>query len=460
MWRWNATRDGIAFVSAAVKPREFAAHDGGDTGALALSDPLQDNHPSMIGGQSYAAKGLAALITGRDFRDIRNVDLDNDGREDIVSNVYGSGCTLIAMARAGGGYDVSAPLRADGSCIGGHGETILVADFDGDGLVDIFLPSYERFDLLKNLGGGRFVEMAAEAGIDFPDYNPHVEGAAAVDIDGNGTIDIVAASEVLLNDGRGHFTAVDHPFGPTRVFDEGMAVADVDGDGLFDIVKSDPSLGPRFFWGTPTPNVFADSGWMLGGRQVSSRSYGIAVGDLMHDGRQAIVLAGGETIVSGLQAADEEAPGTSPPPRVCVQPVPRRFNCLNGLLPPKDAAWQDLLLVTDMDGDGYDDLAARYGTLLTYSAAPARDNMFRFDLRDAQGHRNQYGRAVRVTCASDGSFVALKFVDGGNGYMAQGNYIVSFHSPWCASVLVQVPGAHGTRVYGPFLPGLHTLTVS
>lgn len=453
-WRWKATRDGVDFLSESVAPRVFTVHDGGQWGALAVADPLQDGHPVLIGLPTYAAAGLGAFASARDFRDIRHADLDNDGREDIVSNVYGDGCTLIAMARSTGDHDIITPLRGDGSCIGGHGETLLVADFDGNGRVDIFLPSYERFDLLLNLGDGRFVEAALPAGITFPNYRPQVEGAAAVDIDGNGTIDIVVASEVLLNDGKAHFTPVDRPFGPTRIVDEGMSVADLDGDGRFDIVKSDPSLGPRIFWGTAQPTVFDDAGWVLGGQQVSARAYGLAVGDLMGNGRPTLVLAGGASIGAAPGV------GNSPPPRVCIQPMPRQFTCLTELLPGKPGAWQDLLLVTDMNNDGYDDLVARYASQIVYGAPTGADAMFRFDLRDAQGLRNQYGRRLRVTCASDDSLVGLKFVDGGNGYMAQGNYVVSFLSDWCASVLLRVPGAHGSVTYGPFGPGLHRVTVS
>jgi hypothetical protein len=326
-----------------------------------------------------------------------------------------------------------------------------VADFDGNGRVDIFLPSYERFDLLLNLGDGQFVEVASAAGMAFPNYLPQVEGAAAVDIDGNGTIDIVVASEVLLNDGKAHFTPVDRPFGPTRIFDEGMSVTDLDGDGRFDIVKSDPSLGPRIFWGTAEPKVFADAGWMLGGQQVSESAFGLAVGDLMGNGRPTLVLAGGDPIGGAAGV------GANPPPRVCIQPLPRQFTCLNALLPGKADGRQDLLLVTDMDNDGYDDLVARYPSPIVYGAPAGADAVFRFDLRDAQGLRNQYGRSLRVTCASDGSLVGLKFVDGGNGFMAQGNYVVSFHSDWCTSVWLQVPGIHGSVAYGPFGPGLHRI---
>jgi hypothetical protein len=464
-WRWTAVHNGIQYVSATAPIRALRVNDSGDWGALAISDPQQSASAQLVGVGRFAAMGLGALTTGRDFRDIRYVDLNNDGLEDVVSNVYGNGCTVIAVARPAGGYDIHTPLRADGSCIGGHGETILVADFDNDGLVDIFLPAYERFDYLKNLGQGRFVEMADQLGISFPGYQPHVEGAAAVDINLDGAVDMVVANEVLINDGAGHFTPVDHPFGAQRVFDEGMSVADIDGDGVFDIVKNDPAKGPRIFWGESATS-FVDAGWMLGGEAVMASSYGLAVGDLFGAGVPAIVLAGGDKML-GANGEDDEAaessPATnvraSPPPRVCVQIVPRRFSCLHDVIPRLDA-WQDLLMITDVDGDGADDLVARYGTVRTYAGGVADSNVFRIDLRDRQGARNRHGQVLKALCANDGSFIALKAVDGGNGYMAQGNYVVPFQSSWCRKLVVRVPTSNGSIDYGPFEPGLHVVRAS
>jgi hypothetical protein len=460
-WRWTILHDGTTYASPSAQVRQISVSDTGDWGALAISDSRQTGSARLIGVGAFAAMGLGPLTTGRDFRDIRFVDLDNDGLEDVVSNVYGTGCVLIAMAKPGGGYEVQTPARSDGSCIGGHGETILVADFDGDGLVDIFLPAYERFDYLRNLGHGQFAEVADELGISFPGYLPHVEGAAAIDINLDGAVDIVVANEVLINDGTGHFTRLDHPFGPDRVFDEGMSVADIDGDGVFDIVKSDPAKGPRIFWGASSAPSFVDAGWMLGGATVSASAYGMAVGDLFGSGSAQIVIAGGD-MIAGAEAEDQETQPTggsvraSPPPRVCVQTLRRQFDCLADVIPAL-AAWQDLLLITDADADGIDDLVARYGTVHTYSAARAGANVFRIDLRDAQGHRNRYGQALKAVCTLDGSFIALKAVDGGNGYMAQGNYVVSFQSSWCRSITIEVPSKKGSVTYGPFAPGLQLI---
>ncbi|MFZ5529186.1 MAG: FG-GAP repeat domain-containing protein [Pseudomonadota bacterium] len=451
-WRWTVRSGAVDFYSAAgATTTGFKEEDLGFWGAMAVGD-LGDGQNTVLGVSSpvqgdgyarYQALGLGSLFEGRDFRDVRIVDLNNDGLNDIVANVYGSGCTVIGLRQPQGGYDLRTPALADGSCIGGHGETILVADFDQDGLVDIFLPSYESFVLLRNRGSGSFEDVSLQAGINYPNYLPHVEGAAAVDVNLDGAVDIVVANEVLINDGTGRFSPRPQPFGAVAVFDEGMSVGDFDSDGFYDIVKNDPLLGPRVFWGNADRQTFLDSGWVLGGNRVFTSSFGITVGDFTGSGFSDLVLAGGAP--AGL------------PPVVCAQIDARRFDCMKEVFQTHAGSWQDLLLATDLDADGAADLVARYGTLRTYLNQTIATNVFRFDLRDSQGRRTKYGASLRALCAADRSLVGLKFVDGGNGYMAQGDYVVPFTSTWCRSVLIEVWGPEGVREFGPFNRGTNVV---
>src|SRR5690606_2262450 len=86
-----------------------------------------------------------------------------------------------------------------------------VADYDGDGWVDIFLPRVDLPNQLwRNQGDGTFVEVAAEVGLDRVGSS---NGAAFGDVDDDGDLDLVVTfmraenTEIFINDGTGHFTA-------------------------------------------------------------------------------------------------------------------------------------------------------------------------------------------------------------------------------------------------------------
>ncbi len=90
-----------------------------------------------------------------------------------------------------------------------HGTGIAVADVDGDGLDDIYFVSQTGGnELWKNLGGGKFRNITAEAGVAVPGRIS--VSASFADIDNDGDPDLfvttVRGGNVLFeNDGHGHF---------------------------------------------------------------------------------------------------------------------------------------------------------------------------------------------------------------------------------------------------------------
>ena len=121
-----------------------------------------------------------------------------------------------------------------------QGAGVALGDVDGDGLVDVFLAKTQGCSALyKNLGGWKFEEITKSAGVGACDR--HSTGAAFVDIDGDGDLDLVLLSTtgpnaIFINDGKGHFTE-HRDLGLDTAGKGGTTItmADVDGDGYLDL---------------------------------------------------------------------------------------------------------------------------------------------------------------------------------------------------------------------------------
>ena len=120
-----------------------------------------------------------------------------------------------------------------------NGSGVALGDVDGDGLCDIFVCSLQgHVALYKNLGGWRFTNVTAAAGLDFP--GNFSTGATFADVDGNGTLDLLingigTGTRLFLNDGHGHFTEA-RDSGLMRQYGAmTCALADIDGNGALDL---------------------------------------------------------------------------------------------------------------------------------------------------------------------------------------------------------------------------------
>ena len=121
-----------------------------------------------------------------------------------------------------------------------HGNGIAMADVDGDGLTDIYFVSQVGGNQLwKNLGGGKFQDITASAGVAVPGRVG--VSASFADIDNDGDPDLyvttVRGGNVMFeNDGKGHFRDVTTSAGLTYVGHSSAAVFfDYDRDGRLDL---------------------------------------------------------------------------------------------------------------------------------------------------------------------------------------------------------------------------------
>ena len=148
------------------------------------------------------------------------------------------------------------------------GGGVAVADFDGDGLLDIYVTnSVGANALYRNTGDLRFVDVAAEAWVEDPASRSN--GACAADYDNDGDTDLYVGnygpSKLFRNRGDGTFEEVTAAAGLTEssrnLRTMGCAWGDYDADGFLDLIfvrhldDSDPGV---FAWGQRDLSEFAD----------------------------------------------------------------------------------------------------------------------------------------------------------------------------------------------------------
>ena len=194
------------------------------------------------------------------------LDYDDDGWQDVLL-VGQPHVALYHNLRNGRFEDVTARSGLDK--VSGHWFGVAIGDYDGDGRLDILLTGFHRLALLRNVGGGRFVDVTVQAGLDPANGGHWGSSAGFMDLDGSGRLALVILNyvrfgpkdkqyceltpgvvsgcppqfyapehaELWRNDGRGRFqnvTAVSG-FGQTHGVGLVLAFADIFDDGRMSV---------------------------------------------------------------------------------------------------------------------------------------------------------------------------------------------------------------------------------
>ncbi len=228
-----------------------------------------------------------------------------------------------------GGWKFENVAHAAGLDAAAWGNGVCAGDFDGDGLLDLYVTNYGANFLFRNNGNGTFTDVAVAAGVQAGGWST---GCAFFDAKGDGHLDLYVARYAVLtwddvvkarrtgtwrggpkvmvgpvglpgaadlyfeNRGDGTFAEVSAARGladtaPSYGF--GVVATDYDGDGWPDLYVANDS-NPNFLYHNRGDGTFESvgllSGVALNGEGRAQAGMGVDAGDYDNDGRLDLVV--------------------------------------------------------------------------------------------------------------------------------------------------------------------------
>ena len=224
-----------------------------------------------------------------------------------VVTLLGIAILALGLALAPANAELRFIETTDQAGVGDQGRSYGAAwgDYNGDGLIDLFVSYMDNPDVLyRNKGGGIFEEVSLEAGI--PDAEGSAaEGAVWGDYDNDGDLDLFVAngcepdpdypSFFYRNNGSGTFTEAAEETGLSFIGQTvGTAWADYDRDGYIDLyvglLASAPNAG-NFLYRNIGDGTFTNVGAEAGVNDQRDSNGGVVWADYDNDGDPDLYVA-------------------------------------------------------------------------------------------------------------------------------------------------------------------------
>ena len=290
-------------------------------------DITQRSHVLFNGQASHTASKYLLETMGSG---VALLDYDNDGYEDIYVTGYG-GNHLYHNNGNGTFTDVTQTSSTGG---GGWSTSAAWVDLDNDGLLDLIVLRYVKWDfddvwcgehregyraychpdvfqpiaplVYHNDGNGHFTEVSAKIGLDKLGKGL---GVAIGDFDRDGKVDVAVANDSMLeylyrNKGDGTFEEVGLPAeiavdGDGRTY-AGMGIdfQDYDNDGLPDLIITNLANQKYALYRNNGDSSFSYDSYMsgIGGMTLLHSGWGIHFLDYDNDGNKDLLVAQGHDL--------------------------------------------------------------------------------------------------------------------------------------------------------------------
>jgi hypothetical protein len=251
--------------------------------------PLYFQHVPNAFGTQPCSGGQQGCYTNY----LRMTDIDGDGDLDLVlPNAGSSAQPLVIYLNDGQGNFSNASTTLIQGGYTGFARQVAIADINGDGLPDMYVPSANGAadSFFVSNGAGMLVNEAATR---LPGVGSHSAAVRFGDVDNDGDLDLIIAdrfnhsftraAHLYLNDGTGVFTEVTESMLPTGGTDEPYDLDLVDVDGDFDLdVVIDIHAGKSMLWLNDGTGKFTDASANLPSQ--SGLKYGPVACDVDGDG--------------------------------------------------------------------------------------------------------------------------------------------------------------------------------
>ncbi len=268
-----------------------AAGGSPSSGPVPLSaTPLFENYSAFTGLSGNLSINNQTRADTEIFRGFLNggrgacwIDYDGDGDDDLY--LVGPGASQ--MFRHDGGWNFTDVTNQTGLWAAGYGMACGSADLDGDGDEDIWATDYAYGDrVFSNNGNGTFTNVTASSGV--TNASPHT-GIAFGDFDNDGLLDVVVTSynryQDLVYRNLGNMT-FEERWASSKLYDTDWGfqplIFDYDLDGDVDLYTVN-DFGPDRLWRNDGNWTFTDVSNALGANDPGG-GMGGDVADLDHNG--------------------------------------------------------------------------------------------------------------------------------------------------------------------------------